>query len=72
MLTPYDIATIVKSDSVDIIPSDIALIQNLIFASESLRQTESWVPICLPGISDLGYLQIYCNFFEENIGRESY
>jgi hypothetical protein len=57
-----------KCDAVGIIPNDIILIQNLILTNESLRITESWVPICLPGISDAGYLQLYCNFFEENLG----
>ena len=42
--------------------------QNLIFSSDSLRTTESWIPLCLPGISDAGLLQMYCNFFEPNIG----
>ncbi len=68
ILTPYEIINISKSDSVGIIPNDIILIQNLILTNESLRITESWVPICLPGISDAGYLQLYCNFFEENLG----
>ena len=44
--------------------SDVLLIYNLIQASECLSLTESWVPICLPGISDRGYLQLYCNFFK--------
>ena len=58
----------VRSDSIELNSTDLSLIQNFIFSSESLRQTESWVPICLPGISDLGYIQIYCNFFETNLG----
>jgi hypothetical protein len=68
ILTPYEVVNITHSDSiVDITPSDIILIQNLIFSSESLRLTESWVPVCLPGISDAGYLQLYCNFFEKDL-----
>lgn len=51
-----------------VMSSDILLIQNLIFTSESLKQTESWLPICLTGISDAGYLQMYCNYFEPNFG----
>ena len=31
-------------------------------SSDSLRNGESWVPICLPGISSEGFLQLYCNF----------
>jgi hypothetical protein len=69
VLTPYEIVSISKGDYISIIsPSDIVLIQNLLFSSDSLKQTESWVPICLPGISDSGYLQLYVNFLEDNVG----
>jgi len=33
-----------------------------------LRTQESYVPICLPGVSDQGFLQLYSHFSEENIG----
>ena len=33
-----------------------------------MLQTESWVPICLPGISAEGFLQLYCNFLDSKIG----
>jgi hypothetical protein len=33
-----------------------------------LRSQESYVPMCLPGISEQGYIQFYSNFSEENIG----
>ena len=33
-----------------------------------LRIKESYVPICLPDISDQGFLQLYSHFSEENIG----
>lgn len=68
ILTPFEIITISKSEMINVTSSDIILIQNLIFSSESLKQTESWVPICLPGISDCGYLQMYVNFFEPQFG----
>ena len=32
-----------------------------------LRTQESYVPICLPGISEQGFLQLYTHFREENI-----
>ena len=69
MLTPYEIIIICKNEMIaSVSPSDIILIQNMIFSSDSLRTTESWIPLCLPGISDSGLLQMYCNFFENNIG----
>lgn len=33
-----------------------------------LRTQESYVPICLPGISEQGYIQFYSHFSDENIG----
>lgn len=69
LLTPYEIIMICKNEAIpNVVSSDIILIQNLIFSSESLKHTESLVPICLPGISDSGYLQLYCKFLESNIG----
>ena len=32
----------------------------------SLRENESWVPLCLPGISADGFLQLYSNFLPPN------
>jgi actin-related protein 3 len=69
ILTNHEVVLITLSDAVNSVQySDVLLIQNLIFTSDSLKQTESWLPICLTGISDAGYLQMYCNFFEPNFG----
>jgi isoleucyl-tRNA synthetase len=35
---------------------------DLIISSPSMWTTESWIPICLPGISEDGFLQLYCYF----------
>ena len=32
----------------------------------SLRENESWVPLCMPGISADGFLQLYSNFLPPN------
>jgi hypothetical protein len=69
VLTHHEIISITLSDAiVSVTASDVLLIQNLIFTSDSLKLTESWLPICLTGISDAGYLQMYCYFFEPNFG----
>lgn len=68
VLTPNEIVAIAHSDQIMVTSSDILLLQNLIFSSPSLRMTESWVPFCMPGISEDGYLQLYCHFSDENIG----
>ena len=51
-----------KNEVISVVQSDIILIQNLIMHNDSLRFTESWVPICLPGISEEGFVQLYANF----------
>ena len=42
--------------------SDMALIQCLIMTSGALKENERWVPLCMPGISADGFLQLYSNF----------
>ena len=68
ILTINEIISLAHDPNIKIVPSDIILIQNLISSSESLRETETWVPICLPGISNEGYLQLYCKFDDLGIG----
>ena len=55
-----------KSNLINLTYTDMILIQCLIMSSDSLRNGESWVPICLPGISSEGFLQLYCNFVTTN------
>ena len=68
LMTPYEIISFAHSNQINVTSSDLILIQNLIFCTEMLRTQESYVPICLPGISDQGFLQLYSHFSEENIG----
>ena len=68
IMTPYEIISLSRSNQIDVVPSDIVLIQNLIYSQEMLRRQESYVPICLPGISEQGYIQFYSHFSEDNIG----
>ena len=68
IMTPYEIIALSRSYQINVVPSDLVLIQTLIYCQEMLRSQESYVPICLPGISEQGYIQFYSNFSEENIG----
>ncbi|MCQ2821496.1 MAG: hypothetical protein MJ252_29920, partial [archaeon] len=68
IMTTNEIIGISHSDIISVSATDILLIQNLILSNASLRLTESWVPLCLPGISPDGYLQLYCQFTEDKIG----
>lgn len=69
LMSQYEIISIVGTKDIEILPQDIVLIQNLLFSSPSMYQTESWVPICLPGISASGYLQLYCHFIDSKYGN---
>ena len=68
LMTPYEIISLSHSKNINIVPSDLVLIQTLIYSTEMLRTQVSYVPICLPGISDEGYIQLYSRFTDENIG----
>ena len=68
ILNSNEIISLSHHPDIKIISSDIILLQNLIFSSENLKLTESWIPICLPGISKEGYLQLYCKFDSYGIG----
>ena len=68
IMSPYEIIALARSNQINVVSSDLVLIQTLIFCQEMLRSQESYVPICLPGISEQGYIQFYSNFSEENIG----
>ena len=65
-LNAKEIIAISKSSVIEIKFSDIVLIQCLIMTCGSLRENESWVPLCLPGISADGFLQLYSNFLPPN------
>lgn len=62
LLTPIEIIALSKTNLITLAYTDVLLMQNFILHSESLQSTESWVPLCLPGISAEGYLQMYSNF----------
>jgi hypothetical protein len=55
-----------KSNLISIIQTDIILIQNLIMQNNNLLIKELWLPICLPGISEDGFVQLYSNFISHN------
>ena len=65
-LNAKEIIAISKSSVIEINFMDIILIQSLIMTIGSLRENESWVPLCLPGISADGFLQLYSNFLPPN------
>lgn len=64
ILSPNEIIAMSKSEQINLVATDIILLQNHLLHNEALRSQESWGFICLPGISDSGILQIYSNYQE--------
>ncbi|RKF57350.1 Vacuolar fusion protein MON1 [Erysiphe neolycopersici] len=57
-------------------PSDIQLIFNMLFEADGIRAGggENWIPICLPGFNNRGYLYMYVSFLgasEEYINQST-
>jgi hypothetical protein len=42
--------------------SDLQIIMTTILSSKSIKSSESWIPICLPGYNPTGFLHAYVNF----------
>lgn len=47
-------------------PGDLQLIFNMLFEAEGIKAGggDSWVPICLPGFNENGYLYMYVSFLD--------
>lgn len=59
-------------------PSDLQLIFNMLFEAGSIKAGggENWIPLCLPGFNNRGYLYMYVSFLsalddDESEGRPS-
>ena len=47
---------------------DINVLLNYIFANPSMKNGETWTPICVPGISEDFLLYVYIHYFTVNFG----
>ncbi|KFY13453.1 hypothetical protein V492_03272 [Pseudogymnoascus sp. VKM F-4246] len=48
-------------------PSDLQLIFNMLFEAKSIRSAggENWIPLCLPGFNNTGYVYMYVSFLDD-------
>ena len=51
-----------------IIFKDITVLLNYIYANPSMKNGETWTPICIPGISEEFLLYVYIHFYTPNFG----
>ncbi|ORM40055.1 Protein SAND [Babesia sp. Xinjiang] len=68
MVVSNRVAAITMSKSITFSPSDIAIVVNMVSASHSLRQQESWTPLCLPDFNDQAFTYAYVNYIDSDIG----
>lgn len=47
-------------------PADLHLIFNLVQASESLKNSENWTPLCLPRFDSSGFLYCHVSYLSED------
>lgn len=48
--------------------ADLHLLLNTLSSSETLRTTESWLPICLPKFNPAGFVHAYVSFVRDDVG----
>lgn len=67
LLAGSRVVNIIRGKDRDLHPSDLLLCINFVTNSQSLRSSESWTPICLPKVSEMGYLYAYVCYIAEDI-----
>ncbi|GFE53118.1 vacuolar fusion protein, putative [Babesia ovis] len=68
MVVSNRVAVITMSKNATFSPSDIAIVVNMVSTSHSLRQQESWTPLCLPDFNDQAFTYAYVNYIDSDIG----
>ncbi|KAK2815386.1 Vacuolar fusion protein mon1, partial [Arthroderma sp. PD_2] len=60
------LVSVVRPKKHSLHPGDLQLIFNMIFEADGIKAGggESWIPICLPGFNNRGYLYMYVSFLE--------
>lgn len=59
------LVSVVRPKKHSLHPGDLHLIFNMLFEAGSIRAAggENWIPLCLPGFNNTGYLYMYVSFF---------
>lgn len=59
--------TLVRMKKYCIHPADLHLLFNLINATESFKDSESWTPICLPKFDSSGFLHSHVSYISQDV-----
>ncbi|XP_057670221.1 vacuolar fusion protein MON1 homolog A [Diorhabda carinulata] len=66
LLANNKLITLVRMKKYCLHPADLHLIFNLVQASESLKNSESWTPLCLPKFDASGFLYGHVSYLSED------
>ncbi|KAK4556389.1 Vacuolar fusion protein mon1 [Recurvomyces mirabilis] len=67
------LVSVVRPKKHSLHPGDLHLIFNMLFEAGSVKASdgENWVPLCLPGFNNTGYLYMYVSFFSTSSSPSS-
>ncbi|KAH7437846.1 hypothetical protein KP509_05G092100 [Ceratopteris richardii] len=66
VLSDSKVTNIVGADKASLHPTDIFLLSNFVSSSESLRTTESFLPVCLPKYNAMAFLYAYIYYLDKD------
>lgn len=62
VITHAKVLSVVRPKNHSVHPSDLQIIMTTVLSSNSIKSSESWIPICLPGYNATGFLHAYVKF----------
>lgn len=65
LVADNQLITLVRKKNCFIHPADLHLVLNVINATESFKNSESWTPLCLPKFDSSGFLHAYVSYLSE-------
>ncbi|XP_076448085.1 protein SAND-like isoform X2 [Babylonia areolata] len=66
IIAKNQLVTLVRMKKYYLHPMDLHLVINLVNASESFKEAESWTPICLPKFDASGFLQAHVSYLDND------
>ena len=62
LLSGFQLVTLVQLKNNPMHPADLLVLMNFVNTNRSLRDNETWLPICLPRLNQNGFLNSYISF----------